>query len=209
MATSGSSQAYQIVLNDQSRDPASPTIFSNLTIATVTKPVPGPGEVLVRIRAAGLNYRDLMVLANHPHYPVETIPGLIPLCDGAGEIVSTGSASKWAYSIGEGVVLVVNQGWLDGDDPALYSIEGTLGGGNLGGTLTQYVVVKDELLLKKPTNLSFEEAAAMGACAATAIHILDAIKIQKGTTVLAQGTGGVSSYVIQVSWLTEIRLTVG
>jgi NADPH:quinone reductase-like Zn-dependent oxidoreductase len=207
MTTITSSQAYHVILNDPSRDHTSPTLTNNLFLTSVPKPVPGPGEVLVRLRAAALNYRDLMVLANNPLYPVETVSGLVPLCDGAGEIESTGPNSVWEDSIGQGVVLVINQGWLNGDDFSAYTIDKTLGAGALDGTLRQYVVVRDDLIVKKPANLSFEEAAAIPACAATAIHALDAVKIQKGTTVVAQGTGGVSSFVILVSNSAWIPLT--
>jgi NADPH:quinone reductase-like Zn-dependent oxidoreductase len=193
------SQAYQVIPADQARDPASPTLLNNLVLTSVSTPIPGPGEVLVRLHAAGLNYRDLLVLANSPRYPVETIPGLIPACDGSGEIVSTGPNSKWSDSIGQGVVLVVNGGWLEGDDLTLYNVAATLGAGSVDGSLAQYRVIKDQLIVKKPANLGFEESAALCGCASTALHALDAIKIQKGTTVLTQGTGGVSSFVIQVS----------
>lgn len=193
------SEAYQVHLNDTSRDKDSPTYLSNLVLATIPKPNPGAGEVLVRIRAAALNYRDLLVLVNSPLYPAVTSPGLTPLADGSGEIESVGPNSKWADSIGQGVVLVTNKGWLDGNDPSLYEPKGTLGAGEIQGTLRQYAVVKDELLLKKPGNLSFEEAAAMVACAGTAMHALEAGELGKGSTVLTQGTGGVSCATILVS----------
>ncbi|EHL02230.1 putative Zinc-type alcohol dehydrogenase-like protein [Glarea lozoyensis 74030] len=153
MSTPTSSQTYQVVLNDQSGDQSSPTLLNNLVIKTVATPVPGPGEVLIRFHAAGLNYRDLSVLANSPVYPIETISG--------------------------------------------YTVETTLGAGSVDGSLTQYGVFKDQFIVKKPANLSFEEAAAISACASTAVHALDAIEIKKGMTVLTQGTGGVSSFVIQ------------
>jgi NADPH:quinone reductase-like Zn-dependent oxidoreductase len=204
MATTTTSQAYQVILNDPSRNHTSPTLTTNLVLTSIPKPIPGPGEVLIRLRAAALNYRDLLVLANNPQYPVETVAGLVPLCDGAGEIESTGPDSVWAECIGQGVVLVINQGWIDGDDLSAYTIDGTLGAGRLDGTLAQYAVVRDDLVVKKPANMSFEEAAAMPACATSAIHALDAVKIEKGMTVLAQGTGGVSSFVILVSHPPQI-----
>lgn len=196
--SSKTSEAYQVHLNDTSRDKDSPNYLSNLVLATVPKPVPGPGEALVRIRAAALNYRDLLVLVNSPLYPAVTSPGLTPLADGSGEIESVGPNSKWADSTGQGVVLVTNRRWLDGNDPELYEPKGTLGAGEIQGTLRQYAVVKDELLLKKPGNLNFEEAAAMVACAGTAMHALEAVEIGKGSTVLTQGTGGVSCAAILV-----------
>jgi NADPH:quinone reductase-like Zn-dependent oxidoreductase len=206
--SSQTSEAYQIWLNDKSRDHLSPTYLSNLVLVTVPKPVPGPGEVLVRIRAAALNYRDLLVLVNSPRYPAVTKSGLVPVADGSGTIESVGPDSTWASSIGEGVILVSNRGWIDGDDPTQYTITGTLGAGDYDGTLRQYAVVKDELLIKKPKNLSFEEAAAIVAASGTAIHVLDAVDVIRGTTVLTQGTGGVSSFVIQVRFSHSHRYDI-
>src|ERR1700712_4275570 len=108
------SETYQIHIKDTSRDHNSPHLFENLILSKIAKPSPGPGEVLVRLRAAALNYRDLLVLANSPIYPVVTRPGLTPCADGSGEIESVGVDSKWAGSIGDGVVLVTNSGWIDG-----------------------------------------------------------------------------------------------
>ncbi|KAE9381019.1 putative alcohol dehydrogenase [Stipitochalara longipes BDJ] len=191
--------AYQVHQNDKSKDHNSSELLRNLVLTKVPKPSPGPGEVLVRIRAAALNYRDLMVVASSPLYPVITVPGLVPGADGAGEIEAVGTGSKWANSIGEGVLLVTNSGWLAGDDASQYIVTQTLGAGDVDGTLRQYAVVKDELLVKKPKNLSYEEAAAAPAAAGTALHALEVVKIVAGTTILTQGTGGVSSYTIQLA----------
>jgi NADPH:quinone reductase-like Zn-dependent oxidoreductase len=196
--TTTMTEAYQVHPNDKSKDHFSPDLVKNLVLTKVPKPTPGPGEVLVRVRAAALNYRDLMVVAFSPLYPAVTVPGLVPGADGSGEIEAVGSGSKWVNSIGEGVLFVTNGGWLEGDDASQYIVTATLGSGEVDGTFRQYAIVKDELLVKLPKNLSYEEAAAAPAAAATAIHALEVVKIGAGTTVLTQGTGGVSSYAIQV-----------
>lgn len=74
----------------------------------------------------------------------------------------------------------------------------TLGAGDCNGTLTQYIVVEDEWLIKAPSNLSFEESAALPVAGGTAMNVLTSVQVKKGTTVLTQGTGGVSCFVIQV-----------
>jgi NADPH:quinone reductase-like Zn-dependent oxidoreductase len=182
------SLAYQIRLKDTSRSHLSPTLIpSNLHLATVLTPVPGPSEVLIRIRAAALNYRDILVQANSPLYPQSPKPNLVPCADGAGTIVSVGPGSVWAGKEGSAVVLVTNDGWMAGDDASQYGAEGTkgtLGGGEADGTLRQYAVVRDELVLPAPRNLGFEETASMVACAGTAVHALESIKIREGMTVL-------------------------
>lgn len=200
MSPPATSEAYQVHFNDNSRDHTSPTILQNLTLQTVPTPTPGPREVLVRIRAAALNYRDLLVIADSPLY-LPSPEGNVPCADGAGEIKAVGEGSKWKNNIGQGVVLVTNKYWLDGSDAGVYNARGTLGAGDCPGTLRQYAVVPDELLLRKPKNLSFEEAAAVVAAGGTAMNALESVKLGKGSTVLTQGTGGVSTLGIQVSML--------
>jgi NADPH:quinone reductase-like Zn-dependent oxidoreductase len=192
------SKAYQVHIRDKSRDHLSPNALDNLVLATVPRPTPGPKSVLVRIRAAALNYRDLLVVASSPIYPVSTTDGLIPCADGAGEIVSVGPDSTWSESIGDSVILFPHRGWLDGDITEL-RVEDALGAGCTDGTLAQFVVVRDEYLLRMPKNLTFEEAASLPGAGGTAMNVLSTIRVSNNTTVLAQGTGGVSCFVIQVS----------
>jgi NADPH:quinone reductase-like Zn-dependent oxidoreductase len=101
------------------------------------------------------------------------------------------------------VILVPNRDWIDGDVRVL-NMKNILGSGSVNGTLTQYVIVQDPWVIRAPKNLSFEEAAALPGAAGTAINVLDAISIEKGTTIVTQGTGGVSCAVIQVrSWVSD------
>jgi len=96
------------------------------------------------------------------------------------------------------VILVPNRDWIDGDVRVM-DMKNTLGAGSVNGTLTQYIVVRDCWAVCAPKNLSFEEAAALPGAAGTAINVLQAIPVQRGSTVVTQGTGGVSCAVIQVS----------
>lgn len=191
------SLSYQINIVDQSHSHLSPTLLSNLSVKESALPTPGPGSVLVRIRAAALNFRDLLCLADSPLYPTRTPPGLIPCSDGAGEIVSTGPGSTWKDSIGKAVILAPNRDWLDGDVEVV-RMSNILGSGVVNGTLAQYMIVQDPWVVLAPKNLSFEEAAALPGAAGTAINVLESVKIGNGTTVVTQGTGGVSCAVIQV-----------
>lgn len=79
-----------------------------------------------------------------------------------------------------------------------------MGAGETNGTLAQYVVVEDPWVVRAPKNLTFEEAAALPGAAGTAINVLESVKINKGTTVVTQGTGGVSCAAIQVSGMIRI-----
>jgi NADPH:quinone reductase-like Zn-dependent oxidoreductase len=192
------SQAYQIAPNNPSKSHLSPTFLSNLHLTTVPIPTPGPNEVLIRIRAVSLNYRDLLIVADSPLYPVRTLPGLIPCCDASGEIISTGISSKWSSSISLPVILTPSESWIDGD-VSNYEFETTLGMGDNRGLLQQYVVVGDEWIVKAPGNLSWEERASLPCAGATAWNVLKSVDVGEGTTVITMGTGGVSCFVIQVS----------
>ena len=206
-SSSKTALSYQVNIVDPSHSHLSPTLLSNLSIKEIPIPTPGPGSILVRIRAVGLNFRDLLCVADSPLYPIRSPPGLIPCNDGAGEIVSAGPGSTWKDSIGDAVVLAPNRDWIDGDVSVL-NMDNNLGSGTVNGTLAQYIVVQDPWVVRAPKNLSFEEAAALPGAAGTAINVLEAIKIKKGTTVVTQGTGGVSCAVIQVSNLVSDSLTV-
>ncbi|KAJ9605729.1 hypothetical protein H2200_009578 [Cladophialophora chaetospira] len=188
--------SYQIHIVDDSESHLSPNLLQNLTLKDTPIPEPGSRSILVRIHAAGLNFRDLLTVANSPKYPVRTLPGLVPCCDGAGEIVKAGPDSIWHASIGQAVILVPNRDWLDGD-VSVVQADNTLGAGDVNGTLSQYVVVEDTWVVRAPKNLSYEEAAALVSAAGTAINVLQSIDVQEGTTVVTQGTGGVSCAVIQ------------
>jgi len=191
------SQAYQIHIRDPYHSHTSPNLLTNLTLTTVPIPVPGPGEVLVRIRAAAIDYKDLLVLADSPLYTARTSPGLTPLTSGSGTIEAVGPHSAWSERIGEDVLLVANPDWIDGD-VEVYKVHHTLGCGDVHGTLRQYVAVKDEFVVRKPRNLGFEESAALVGAGGTATNALLAGDVGPGKTVLTQGTGGVSCYIILV-----------
>ncbi|TVY14070.1 Zinc-type alcohol dehydrogenase-like protein [Lachnellula arida] len=199
------SQAYQIHVLDPSHSHTSPTLLDNLSLTTLPIPAPGPGEVLIRIRAAALNYRDILVVADSPLYTARTSAGLTPCADGAGTIEAVGPNSTWSDSIGEGVLLVNNTDWIDGD-VEVYKVHHTLGCGGVQGTLRQYAVVRDEFVVRKPKNLGFEEAAAMVSAGGTAMNALLVGGVGPGKTVLSQGTGGVSCYAIMYAAAVGARV---
>lgn len=161
-------------------------------------PIPGPKEVLVRLAAFSLNYRDKLVIDHSPDYPLRTSPNLIPGSDGAGTIESAGSSSRWKK--GDRVVIHPST-WLHGVDGADWKFEETMGGGTFDGTFRRWMVVSDEHLIHAPAGLSLEEAAGMFTAGATAYRALfhGGVELKPGVTVLTQGTGGVSSYGILVS----------
>src|SRR6266545_7221584 len=128
-------------------------------------PVPGPGQVLVRVRAASLNYRDLLMTRGwHRVAPKED---LIPLADGAGEVVALGAGvTRW--KVGDRVVGSYFQTWQSGPLREEYW-QHVLGSGSNDGTLAQHLAVRETGLVRIPSHLSYEEAvtAAHGRVAAS------------------------------------------
>ncbi len=168
-------------------------------------PVPGLHDVLVRIRANSLNYRELMILRGT--YPLPVKPDVIPLCDGAGEIVAVGSDVTRARR-GDRVLVNSFPLWIDGPFGG-WKEHGAQIGGSLDGLLTEYVAVNEEWIVPIPEHLSFEEAAALPCAALTAWQALTTGKpVQAGETVLTLGSGGVSLFTLQFAKLSGARVIV-
>ncbi|MGA2569434.1 MAG: NAD(P)-dependent alcohol dehydrogenase [Terracidiphilus sp.] len=164
-------------------------------------PAPGPGEVLVGIRAVSLNYRDLMMVKGL-YNPKMKLPR-IPCSDGAGEVVAVGAdVSLWKP--GDRVAGIFMQRWLDGPLTAAKA-RGTLGG-DLDGTLSDYIAVRATGLVGVPEHLSYQEAATLPCAAVTAWNALGAGDVKPGSTVLIQGTGGVSIFALQFARLRGARV---
>lgn len=162
-------------------------------------PVPGPKEVVVGIRSASLNYRDLLIL--HGHYPNLRLP-LIPLSDGAGTVISAGPGVT-RVSVGDRVAGIFNQAWIDGSPPrrplAL--------GGDRDGVLAEQVLLPEDGVVRIPDALSFEEAATLPCAAVTAWNALFVSgRLKPGQTVLVQGTGGVSLFALQFAKMAGARV---
>lgn len=153
-------------------------------------PTAGPGEVLVRVRATSLNFRDLVILDGNYIVPVPL--GRIPVSDAAGEVVSVG-AGVTRLSVGDRVTNAFFPQWIDG--PFVGQYEGY--SAELEGWLTDYRVVSADTLTRFADSLSFEEAATLPCAGVTAWTALKGI--QPGDTVVTQGTGGVSLFALQLA----------
>ena len=164
-------------------------------------PEPGPGEVLVSVRAVSLNRRDLMVVKGL-YNPKMRLPR-IPCSDAAGEVVAVGpGVSTWKP--GDRVAGVFMQNWLEGPlTPA--KARGALGG-DIDGVLADYVLLKEQGLVAIPDRLSYQEAATLPCAAVTAWNALATVEIKPGSTVLIQGTGGVSIFALQFARLKGARV---
>lgn len=167
--------------------------IENLTLAERAEPTPNAGEALVKIHAASLNYRDLMMVKGVYNPKLKT--PLVPFSDGAGEVVAVGSAvTKW--KVGDRVCPIFMQGWTDG---AIDNQKArTALGGDVDGVLREFGAFDEKGLVRIPDHLSYEEAATLP-CAAVTAHnaLMVAGNLKPDQTVLLQGTGGVSIFALQ------------
>lgn len=164
-------------------------------------PSPGPGEVLVGIRAISFNYRDLLMIKGL-YNPKLRLPR-IPCSDGAGEVVEVGEGVT-AWKPGDRVAGIFMQNWLDGAlTPA--RARGALGG-DIDGMLTDFIVLNQKGIVEIPEHLSFQEAATLPCAAVTAWNALAATELKPGANVLIQGTGGVSIFALQFARLRGARV---
>jgi NADPH:quinone reductase-like Zn-dependent oxidoreductase len=164
-------------------------------------PVPGPGEVLIGVRAISLNFRDLMMIKGF-YNPKLSLPR-IPCSDGAGEVAQVGPGVT-AWKPGDRVTGIFMQNWLGGSLTAAKS-KGALGG-DIDGMLADFVVLKESGLVRIPDHLSFQEAATLPCSAVTAWNALGSCDLKPGSTVLIQGTGGVSIFALQFAKLMGARV---
>jgi NADPH:quinone reductase-like Zn-dependent oxidoreductase len=171
-----------------------------LKIVERPTPKPGPGEVLVRIRATSLNYRDLIIAKGGLGKREKS---LIPLSDGAGEVVEAGPGVTRVRA-GDRVAPIFTQTWLGGDIGR--NLPSALGG-EVDGVLAEQVVLNQEGLVHFPDHLTFEEAATLPCAAVTAWQALVTVgQLKAGDTVLVMGTGGVSIFALQFARMTGARV---
>ncbi|HLJ04684.1 MAG TPA: NAD(P)-dependent alcohol dehydrogenase [Acetobacteraceae bacterium] len=171
-----------------------PEGIDSLVLREAPTPKPGRGQVLVKMRAASLNYRDLMVLTGR-YARGAPLPDLVPLSDGAGEVAEIGPEVT-RVKPGDRVAGIFMQSWIGGDiepDHAASSL-----GGAIHGVLAEYVLFDQQGLVQLPTHLSFEEGATLPCAGVTAWNALYAGRpLIAGQSVLVLGTGGVSIFALQ------------
>ena len=167
--------------------------YGGLSITDRDEPVPGDGQVLVRVRAMSLNYRDIMIVKG-TYNPKMRLP-IRPLSDCAGEVVGTG----------ERVCIPFMPAWIDGEIDEIKA-RSALGAGGLG-VASEYVAIGSHSLVPIPEHLSFEEAAALPCAGVTGWNTLVSTgHLRPDETVLVQGTGGVSIFALQFARLMKSRV---
>jgi NADPH:quinone reductase-like Zn-dependent oxidoreductase len=198
--------------------PLNATSTKDLTLISTPIPTPGPHQVLVKITAAALNYRDVLISSRSPQYPGDHKESLVPGSDGAGLIHTPGPSSSWSGKEGTAVVLHPST-WLSGDISNLRTDQ-VLGGNDVDGTLQSWMVLDDERVIEAGKGWSAVDTSTLFTAGATAWEAIRGgldgrldggigkweggwkQKRLEGKTVLTQGTGGVSCFAIQVCSLS-------
>lgn len=178
--------------------------LDNLKMVEKEYPRPKSKEVLVKIHAASLNYRDYLVV-NGKYNPYFPLP-LVPLSDGAGEVVEIGEDVK-TFFVGDRVTGTFAPDWISGQ-ATKDQLRNTTGGPN-NGTLTEFRVYPEHGLLPIPEHLSYEEAAAFPCAALTSWSAMVVEgKVNPGDTVVVLGTGGVSIFALQFAKILGANVIV-
>lgn len=165
-------------------------------------PTPGPGDIVLRMRAASLNYRDLAIMRGDYHVPVS--PPLVPLSDGAGEVVEVGPEVH-RFRVGDLACPTYLPDWLDGPIHPRH-LRRRLGGPD-DGVLAELICVPEGEAVRVPEHLDPTEASTLPVAAVTAWHSLFELdRPRPGETMLVQGSGGVSTMAIQLLTSAGVRV---
>jgi NADPH:quinone reductase-like Zn-dependent oxidoreductase len=178
--------------------------LDGLKLTERPQPQPGPFEVLLKVRTASLNYRDLMMLKGS-YNPRMQVPR-VPLSDAAGEVAAVGPGVS-RVKVGQRVAGIFMQKWLAGEltDAGARSALA----GSIDGVLAEYVVLHEDGVVAVPEHLSDEEAATLPCAAVTAWHgLVTEGQVTAGDSVLVQGTGGVSLFALQFARLVGARVII-
>ena len=186
---------------------SAPTGLDALQMHEIEAPRCGPRQVLVDMRAWSLNYRDLGM--PHGGYlrndKVKTNPPLVPLSDGAGEVIAVGDQVT-RFKVGDRVAGCFFQNWIAGE-LRNEQIDSALGGA-IDGVLAEQVVFDETGLVTTPRDYSYAEAATLPCAAVTAWQSLIFGHITPGQTVLTLGTGGVSIFALQLAKAAGARVII-
>ena len=178
--------------------------IDELSMSVRPMPAAGDSEVVVKLHAASLNYRDVMVVSG-TYNPRMKLPA-IPFSDGAGEIVEVGSGvTKW--KVGDRVMPIFAQRWFDGDSSEEKRRTSLGAGAQWDGVMREYGAFDQESVVAIPDHLSYVEAATLPCSALTAWNALFVSgKVRPGESVVTLGTGGVSIFALQMAKLAGARV---
>jgi NADPH:quinone reductase-like Zn-dependent oxidoreductase len=178
--------------------------IEGLISAERATPKPAHRQILVKVRACSLNFRDLSIVRGAYRLPAKE--NLIPLSDGAGDVVAIGPNVQ-RFKVGDRVAGTFFQRWTAGEQPEdaqSYSL-----GGGIDGMLAEYAVLEEDGAVVLPPHLSPEEGATLPCAALTAWSaMVEHARLKAGDTVLLQGTGGVSIFGLLFAKAMGIRAII-
>jgi NADPH:quinone reductase-like Zn-dependent oxidoreductase len=176
-----------------------------LKLAERPEPVPGPGQIVLKMRAFSINYRDLLVVNGVSRWRPPF--GRIPLSDGVGVVAAVGSSVS-RLKIGNRVAPIFYPKWLEGG-PAEEKVGGALGGAAADGVLAEYALFDESSVVHVPAHLSDEEAATLPCAGVTAWSALIPFgNIAPSNSVVVLGTGGVAMFALQFARVLGARVIV-
>lgn len=179
--------------------------MDHLKLSTRPEPKAGPGQVVVKMGASSLNYRDLVVPNRGYGNHTGTLP-LIPISDGAGVVTEVGPGVR-RVAVGDRVCPAFFQNWISGE-PDLERLTRSLGG-PIDGTMADYMCLSEEGVVKVPAHLSDLEAATLPCAALTAWSALVTNgNTRPGDRVLVQGCGGVALFAVAFAKMLGAHVTV-
>ena len=163
----------------------------------------GPHDIVVRVKAASLNKRDLFILKGT--YPLPAKPGVVPLSDGAGEVIAVGERVS-RFRVGDRVAGNYFARWKSGPiEPDVFDQLGCA----LDGMLAEFAILHEEWAVRVPEHLSWEEAATLPCAGVTAWNsVVGVVPVVAGQTVLTLGSGGVSLFALQFAKALGARVIV-
>lgn len=175
--------------------------LQNLILEDRPEPSCGPNQVLIRVRAVSLNYRDVMMVRGE-YNPGQLLP-LVVCSDAAGEVVARGTGvSEWAE--GDRVCPIFAGLWQRG--PLTREAQKSALGGPLDGTLREYMALDADAIVRAPAHLSDAEAACLPCAGVTAFRALVEIgQLRAGNSLLTIGSGGVSLFALRIARALSVR----
>lgn len=179
--------------------------MEHLRLSQRAEPVAGTGQVVVKMRASSLNYRDLVVVDRGYGRATGTLP-LVVLSDGAGDIIDIGPGVT-RVKVGDRVCPTFFQNWTGGE-PRPENFDRALGG-SLDGTMTELMAVSEQGVVKLPDTLTYDEAASLPCAALTAWSaVVVHGHVKAGDKILVQGSGGVAQFALAFAKAHGAHVTV-
>lgn len=179
----------------------------NLEQVEVPVPTPGGHDLLIRVSAVSLNYRDRLVV-DGDLLPERPAMPFTPVSDMVGEVVATGDGVSRA-KVGDRVLGNFWTGWIDGAPPREMTRHGLSLGGPLPGMLAEYVILHEDAAVAAPRSLADREASTLPVAGLTAwFALVETGHLAPGDTVLVEGTGGVALFGLQIARAFGARVIV-